>query len=157
MEKTNSGKTFGRTQWRFWLNSLLQSKNGKRESRLLIEELKPYHGCFWMYFRMLAGQTKTLVQMLAPQLKRQSSSYQANPADWRYFATCCLVVFIIYISFVQEHLVLRQVMSLSAFVVDAVVIGDVTSLLNYHRDWAMRLFSVRKVGEKNKSGSLFCT
>lgn len=55
-------------------------------------------------------------------------------------------------------------MSLSAFFVDAVVIGNITSLQNYHRDWLMHLFSVRKVGKnqtqfkknKPKSGSLYC-
>lgn len=45
-------------------------------------------------------------------------------------------------------------MSLSAFVVDAVVIGDVASLQNYRCDWAMRLLSAREVGIKIR-GSLF--
>lgn len=64
------------------------------EFRLLTEELKVHRGRFRTYF-VSVGQFEALLRMPAPQLKRQSSNYLANPTGWR-----C--------SFVNRHLVLRD-------------------------------------------------
>lgn len=66
-----------------WIYNRNMGKKRDREEELLllIKELKQYDGRFQMYFRIFVGQFKTLQQMLAPHLKRQSSKYPNNPTD----------------------------------------------------------------------------
>lgn len=55
-----------------------------KELHLLIEELRLYHGPFWMYFWDV-GESVQVLQMLEPHLRRQSSHDLTSPTDGRYF------------------------------------------------------------------------
>lgn len=64
----------------------MEQRNNKDKVGTEREGLKLYHGRFWMYFRMTAEQFKAffyvVLQMLVPNLRRQSSSSRpTSPTD----------------------------------------------------------------------------
>lgn len=89
-------------------------KKGNREG-----ELKLY---FRTYFRILVQHFEALLQTLAPQLWRQSSSHElTSPTDRRYLAKCC--------HWASNNARRReaQTMSLSAIVADVVTVPNIHS------------------------------
>lgn len=68
---------------------------------LLIEELKPDQGWFWAHFRMSVGELEALLPMLAPHLRRLSSTVVlvvqtllSNQQLEKYLAVCNSQIFL---------------------------------------------------------------
>lgn len=111
-----------------------------REFHLTTEELKWYRCQFKTYFRMLAGQFETLLQMLTPNLRRQAqfSNNLTSLTDWGYFAKCCLYGNLCIVCHIKLGAERHNEL-------DIVVVGDVSA--RNHRDWLMCLLEAQKFGK----------
>ncbi|XP_073318399.1 uncharacterized protein [Pagrus major] len=89
MMSLSSASSPTKKERRFWIHPLLQARERDGEFHCLVQELKLYNGRFRTYIRMSMGQFETLLGLLAPHLRKQTTNYQ-DPVDPEQRLAVCL-------------------------------------------------------------------
>lgn len=70
------------------MHPFLKERGELGEFHCLVQELKLSHSRFRTYFRMSVGQFETLLQQLAPRLRRQGNNFREPIDPEQRFAVC---------------------------------------------------------------------
>lgn len=130
----------------FWVAPLLQSRDGVGEFHLRLEELKLYHGQFWVYFTTSVGKFEQLLHIWDDR----APATQVAPliGDTLPCVVFNIVVFRIVMC-LSNHPCCRETRMMSS----STVVADVGDMMYNHHEWMMCLFAVWKL--KNKMTSIW--